>query len=82
MSTKMSHILKQTCSFQLRICLSICDLLVDTRNQRVKPRILESHPWLNLEKHHAILSQMHSVIINQNENTDLDEINKQIFVFA
>ena len=25
-STKRSHILKQTCSFQLQVCLSVCDL--------------------------------------------------------
>ena len=30
MSTKRSHILKQTCSFQLQACLSMCDLLADT----------------------------------------------------
>ena len=36
MSTKRSHILKQACSFQLQACLSMCDLLVDTRHQRVK----------------------------------------------
>ena len=29
MSTKRSHILKQTCSFQLQICLSMCDILVN-----------------------------------------------------
>ena len=31
-STKRSHVLKQTCSFQLQACLSMCDLLVDTRH--------------------------------------------------
>ena len=31
-STKRSHILKQTCSFQLQVCLSMCDLLVDIRH--------------------------------------------------
>ena len=30
-STKRSHIFKQTCSFQLQVCLSMDDLLVDTR---------------------------------------------------
>ena len=35
-STKRSHILKQTCRFQLQVCLSMCDLLVDTRHERVK----------------------------------------------
>ena len=36
MSTKRLHILKQTCSFQLQVCLSMCDLLVDIRHQRFK----------------------------------------------
>ena len=36
---------------------------------------------LNLEKHRAILNQIHSVVINQDEITDQDEINKQIFSF-
>ena len=36
MSTKKSHIPKQTCSFQLQVCLSMCDLLVDIRHQRFK----------------------------------------------
>ena len=31
-STKRLHILKQTCSFQLHVCLSMCDLLVDSRH--------------------------------------------------
>ena len=31
-SNKRSHVLKQTCSFQLQACLSMCDLLVDTRH--------------------------------------------------
>ena len=26
------HVLKQTCSFQLQVYLSVCDLLVDTRH--------------------------------------------------
>ena len=29
MSTKRSHILKETCRFQLQVCLSMCDFLVD-----------------------------------------------------
>ena len=33
---KRSHILKQTCSFQLQVCLSMWDLFVTTRHQRVK----------------------------------------------
>ena len=36
---------------------------------------------LNLEKQLAIQSQIHSVIINQDEITDQAEINKQIFSF-
>ena len=35
-STKRSYILKQTCSWKLQVCLSMGDLLVDTRCQRVK----------------------------------------------
>ena len=37
--------------------------------------------FLNLERHRAIQSQIHSVIINQDEITDQNEINKQIFIF-
>ena len=37
--------------------------------------------FLNLAKHRAIQSQIHSVILNQDEITDQDEINKQIFSF-
>ena len=37
--------------------------------------------FLNLEKHEAIQSQIHSVIINQDEITDQNEINKKIFSF-
>ena len=36
---------------------------------------------LNLEEHQAIQSQIHSVIMNQDEITDQTEINKQIFSF-
>ena len=38
--------------------------------------------FLNLEKHHAIQSQIHSVVINQDEITDQDELNKQIYSFV
>ena len=34
-----------------------------------------------MEKHRAMQSQIHSVIINQDEITDQDEINKPIFSF-
>ena len=37
--------------------------------------------FLNLEKHRTIQSQIHSVSINQEEITDQDEINMQIFSF-
>ena len=37
--------------------------------------------FLNLKKHRAIQSQIHSLVINQNKITDQDEINKQIFPF-
>ena len=37
--------------------------------------------FLNLEKHRTIQSQIHSVSINQEEITDHDEINMQIFSF-
>ena len=37
--------------------------------------------FFNLEKHRAIQSQIHSVIINQDQITDQGEINKQIFPF-
>ena len=35
MVTKRSHILKQTCSCQPQVCLSMCDLFVTTKHQRV-----------------------------------------------
>ena len=35
MVTKRSHILKQTCSFELQVCLNMCDLYVTTRHERV-----------------------------------------------
>ena len=34
-----------------------------------------------MEKHRAIKSQIHSVVINQDEITDQNEVNKQIFSF-
>ena len=34
-----------------------------------------------MEKHRAIQSRIHSVIINQDKITDQDKINKQIFSF-
>ena len=37
--------------------------------------------FLNLEKYRTIQSQIHSVFINQDEITDQDEIDKQIFSF-
>ena len=37
--------------------------------------------FLNLEKHRAIQSQIQDIIINQDEFTDQDEINKHIFSF-
>ena len=36
--------------------------------------------FLNLEKHHAIQSQIHSAIIKQDEITDQPEINKHNFL--
>ena len=35
-STKRLHILKETYSWKLQICLSVCNLLLDTRHSRVK----------------------------------------------
>ena len=37
--------------------------------------------FLNLEKHCVIQNQIYSVIINQDEITDQDEINKKIYYF-
>ena len=31
-ATKRSHIFKQTCNFQLQVCLSVCDLFVTTKH--------------------------------------------------
>ena len=36
MFSKRSHTLKQTCSFQMQVCLSMCDHLVDIRHSRDK----------------------------------------------
>ena len=35
-STKRSHILKQTCNWKMQVCLSMCELLMDTKYWRVK----------------------------------------------
>ena len=43
MSTKRSHILKQTYSWKLQVCLSMCDHLVDIMHERVKT-------WINYLK--------------------------------
>ena len=43
-STKKSHILKQTCSFQLQVYLSTCDLLVDIRHWRLKQNLNRHFP--------------------------------------
>ena len=40
--TRRSYIIKQTCSFQLQICLSMHDLLVDTRRNSVKTSVVVS----------------------------------------
>ena len=37
-TTKRSHIFKETCSFQVQVCLSMCDLLLCTRQKRVNKR--------------------------------------------
>ena len=42
MSTKRSRILKQTCSSKLQVCLSMFDLLVDTRQSRLNANILHN----------------------------------------
>ena len=44
MSTKRAQIVKQTCSFQLEVCLSMCDLLVDIRHKMVNNQI-----WLSIQ---------------------------------
>ena len=45
LSTKKSHIFKQTYGYQLQVCLSMYDLLVDTWHWRVKRlQILEHFP--------------------------------------
>ena len=43
LSTKKSYIFKQTCSFQLLICLSMYDLLADTSTQRVMKYFIKFH---------------------------------------
>ena len=40
--TRRSYTIKQTCSFQLQICLSMHDLLVDTRRNSVKTSVVVS----------------------------------------
>ena len=42
MSTKRTHILKQTCTGKLQVRLSMRDLLVDTRHERAKNQYLHS----------------------------------------
>ena len=40
MSIKRSHIVKQTCSWMLQVYLSMCDLLLDIKHERVKINVL------------------------------------------
>ena len=39
MVTKRSHILKQTCSFQMQVCLSMCDLLLPQGIEGLKDQL-------------------------------------------
>ena len=35
MSAKKSHVLQQTCSIQMQVCLSLCDPFIDTKRLKV-----------------------------------------------
>ena len=48
MATKMSHILKQICSWKLQVFLSMCDLLVDTSHLRVNMALLTNQIFTSL----------------------------------
>ena len=49
MATKMSHILKQICSFQLQVYLSMCDVLVDIRHYKIKKARDKSNQYTDVK---------------------------------
>ena len=56
----MSHILKQTRNFQLGVCLSMCDLLVDTKYKKVRTTAVLLHDNLN-DPRNSIYCQSYSM---------------------
>ena len=78
-STKKSYILKHTCSFQLQVCLSIYDLLVDTRHLRVNNKetgaISENCSMLTIN---CSMLTSDVVVIKSPSNIYLFKVNKRI----
>ena len=68
MSTKRLHILKQTCSWKLKVCLSMCDLSVDIRHLRVIRCIIGVTFWIFLR---SWLAEDSSVSIVLGDSGDL-----------
>ena len=73
-----------------KVCKQLLDAIYEEKAKGIK--IISKCNWyelgeksnkffLNLGKHRAIQSQINSVIINQDEITDQDEINKQIISY-
>ena len=73
MVTKRSHVLKKTCSWKLQVCLSMCDLFVTTRHQRVKLSLVL------LIIYHENVNRLKFVATHQLKNTRL--LRNEIFMF-
>ena len=51
MVTKRSDILKQTCSFQMQVCLNMCDLFVTMRHYREQKEQKQSRFFVSEESY-------------------------------
>ena len=75
MFTKRSHIIKQTCSLNLQVCLSMCNIFVNTRHERVK----KPQTFLKITSKCFI---SHSIIFKGSSITfNFSIIELQIFIF-
>ena len=89
METKLEHFEKHYENYVDNIDYKVCKQQIDAiRSIKIRSKcnwyeLGEKFTkfFLNLEKYCAIQIQIYSVIINQDENRDQDEINKQIFSF-
>ena len=94
LETKLKHFEKHHENYVDKIDYKVCqqqlDVIYEEKAEGIKTRSKcnwyelgekSTKFFLNLEKHRAIQSQLHSIIINQDEITDQPEINKQVFSF-